>query len=189
MWSRERIEELLRTEDFKYHSVPLPHGLKTPGRDRSQSADAVLPKRLEGWSVLDFGAALGYFSFSAEERGAEDDDGDMSVLTNDTTPTKGRKGGGSVSSHSKTGTHKKTEEDYADYRGEGFKDGDSYQARIITKNISPQDGSDLNARYEESKIFTVKDGMLNIPVMQMNKFTAIEFVRVEAPAEQAEKAE
>jgi hypothetical protein len=76
-----------------------------------------------------------------------------------------------------------------DYRGEGFKDGDSYQARIITKNISPQDGSDLNARYEESKIFTVKDGMLNIPVMQMNKFTAIEFVRVEAPAEQAEKAE
>lgn len=76
-----------------------------------------------------------------------------------------------------------------DYRGEGFKDGDSYQARIITKNISPQDGSDLNARYEESKIFTVKDGMLNIPVMQMNKFTAIEFIRVEAQAEQAEKAE
>ena len=76
-----------------------------------------------------------------------------------------------------------------DYRGEGFKDGDSYQARIITKNISPQDGNDLDARYEESKIFTVKDGMLKIPVMQMNKFTAIEFIRVEAPAEKPEKSE
>jgi len=30
--------------------------------------------------------------------------------------------------------------------------------------------------------------MPNIPVMQMNKFTAIEFIRVEAPAEKQKKA-
>lgn len=69
-----------------------------------------------------------------------------------------------------------------DYRGEGFKEGESYKARIITKNISPKDGSDIDARFTESEVLTVTNGMLNIPVMKMNKFTAIEFVRVEDAA-------
>ena len=40
-----------------------------------------------------------------------------------------------------------------DFRGEGFKDGDIYRARIITKNISPKDGSDVDARYQETKAY------------------------------------
>lgn len=68
--SRAEVEELLRTEKFRYHSVPLPYGLSTPGRNRSSTAAIVLPDRLDGKSVLDIGCALGYFSFEAEKRGA-----------------------------------------------------------------------------------------------------------------------
>ena len=78
-----------------------------------------------------------------------------------------------------------------DFRGEGFEDGQVYRARIITKNISPEDGSDVDARYEVTKAYTVTDGMLEIPVIKMNKFTAIEFIRTEKTAKEiaAEKAE
>lgn len=69
--TRAEIEELLRDNRFRYHRVPLPHGLATPGQDRSETAALVLPKRLHGKSVLDVGCALGYFCFEAEKRGAE----------------------------------------------------------------------------------------------------------------------
>ncbi len=81
------------------------------------------------------------------------------------------------------GRHYNNELSQQDYRGEGFKDGDSYKARIITKNISPKDGSDIDPSVTESKVLTVENGMLHIPVMKMNKFTAIEFVRVEVKDE------
>ncbi|MDG1356845.1 MAG: hypothetical protein P8P36_01475 [Akkermansiaceae bacterium] len=81
------------------------------------------------------------------------------------------------------GRHYNNELSQQDYRGEGFKDGDSYQARIITKNISPKDGSDIDPSVTESEVLTVANGMLQIPVMKMNKFTAIEFVRVEVKDE------
>jgi 2-polyprenyl-3-methyl-5-hydroxy-6-metoxy-1,4-benzoquinol methylase len=69
-WTKEAIEKLLASEDFKYHRVPLPFGLATPGQDRSDTAALVLPNSLAGKSVLDVGCALGYFSFEAERRGA-----------------------------------------------------------------------------------------------------------------------
>lgn len=68
--TREEIEALLASRDFRYHRVPLPHGLATPGRDRSPTAELVLPEDLRGRSVLDVGCALGYFCFEAERRGA-----------------------------------------------------------------------------------------------------------------------
>lgn len=69
-WTKESVEKLLASRDFKYHRVPLPFGLATPGQDRSDTAALVLPASLAGKSVLDVGCALGYFSFEAEKRGA-----------------------------------------------------------------------------------------------------------------------
>ena len=69
-WSRARIEELLRTESFRYQRVPLPHGLATEGRDRSSTARLIFPDDLTGESVIDVGCSLGYFCFEARHRGA-----------------------------------------------------------------------------------------------------------------------
>lgn len=69
-YSKEQIEELLRTERFPYHRVELPYGLHTPGQDRSATRDLVLPTSLDGQTLLDIGCALGYFCFEAEKRGA-----------------------------------------------------------------------------------------------------------------------
>ena len=69
-WTKDSIGKLLASQDFKYHRVPLPFGLATPGQDRSDTAKIVLPASLAGKSVLDVGCALGYFSFEAEKRGA-----------------------------------------------------------------------------------------------------------------------
>jgi len=68
--TREEVEALLKEHDFRYHRVPLPHGLATPGRDRTDTADLVFRDSLEGKSVLDVGCALGFFCFDAEKRGA-----------------------------------------------------------------------------------------------------------------------
>ena len=55
-----------------YHSVPLPHGIVTPGVNASARALSRLglPQRLDGLSVLDVGAWDGFYSFEAERRGA-----------------------------------------------------------------------------------------------------------------------
>ena len=37
-YSKEQIEKILEKEHFAYHRINLPHGLHTPGRDRSRSA-------------------------------------------------------------------------------------------------------------------------------------------------------
>jgi 2-polyprenyl-3-methyl-5-hydroxy-6-metoxy-1,4-benzoquinol methylase len=68
--TREEVEALLEKHDFRYHRVPLPHGLATPGRDRTETADLVFAESVEGKSVLDVGCALGFFCFEAEKRGA-----------------------------------------------------------------------------------------------------------------------
>ena len=70
-WSRERIEELLRSESFDYQAIPLPHGLNTgTGHDRSSTAEAILPKDMSGQSFVDLGCSLGFFCFEAARRGA-----------------------------------------------------------------------------------------------------------------------
>ena len=62
-----------------------------------------------------------------------------------------------------------------DFRGEGFKDGQNYQARIVTKDISRDNGSDLNRREEITKPATVTNGQLTVNVGNLRKFTLIEF--------------
>jgi 2-polyprenyl-3-methyl-5-hydroxy-6-metoxy-1,4-benzoquinol methylase len=69
--SKQEVETLLREHDFRYQRVALPHGLATPGHDRSETAALVLPDRLDGKSFLDVGCAQGYFCFEAERRGAD----------------------------------------------------------------------------------------------------------------------
>lgn len=70
-YTKEQIEKILREHRFDYHRVNLPFGLHTPGADRSETRDLILPESLAGKTVLDIGSALGYFCFEAEERGAE----------------------------------------------------------------------------------------------------------------------
>ena len=64
------------------------------------------------------------------------------------------------------------------FRGEGFKDGEKYVAHIETKNISPEDGSDVDVKVSKST-GTVSDGVLKTTVGNMGKFTKIEFVRAD----------
>ena len=66
-----------------------------------------------------------------------------------------------------------------DFRGEGFPEEAKYKARIITKNISRETGQDVDVSVSKSKTLKVEDGKLTVPVINMNKFTAIEFSRVD----------
>ena len=68
--SKEEIEKILKEEDFEYHSVDLPFGLRTPGADRSDTIDLIFPKSFAGKTVLEIGSALGSVVFEAEKRGA-----------------------------------------------------------------------------------------------------------------------
>lgn len=69
--SREAIVAFLESNDLGYQRVALPHGLATPGEDRSETARLVLPESLAGKSVLDVGSFLGFFCHEAKRRGAE----------------------------------------------------------------------------------------------------------------------
>ena len=70
-YTQADIERILREVRFEYQRVELPFGLATPGTDRSDVVDLVLPASLAGKTVLDVGCALGYFCFEAEARGAQ----------------------------------------------------------------------------------------------------------------------
>ena len=56
-----------------YHTIELPGGIRTPGADDTPArlAQIQLPEDLSGMSVLDVGAWDGFFSFTAEKRGAQ----------------------------------------------------------------------------------------------------------------------
>lgn len=69
-WSREEIEALLAREKYTYQMIALPHGLTTPGQDRTCTADLVFPADLTGKTVLDLGCNHGFFCFEAIRRGA-----------------------------------------------------------------------------------------------------------------------
>jgi SAM-dependent methyltransferase len=65
------VDEFLRTTTFTgYHSVPLPCGRHTPGRNIAAKADAVLGDRVRGKSVLDVGTYYGFYAYEAMRRGA-----------------------------------------------------------------------------------------------------------------------
>lgn len=67
---REAILEFLATNDLRYQRIELPHGLATPGPDRSDTARLVFPHDLAGESVLDVGCYLGFFCHEAKRRNA-----------------------------------------------------------------------------------------------------------------------
>jgi SAM-dependent methyltransferase len=69
--TREEVEAFLRDTRFSgYHRFPLPHGLEVPGVDRRARADQVFSMDVAGKTVLDVGAAYGFFAFEAVQRGA-----------------------------------------------------------------------------------------------------------------------
>ena len=69
--SREDIINFLNETDLKeYQSIDLPFGLKTPGMDRSKSADIVFKYSVKDKSVLDIGCKYGYFCHEALLKGA-----------------------------------------------------------------------------------------------------------------------
>ena len=64
-----------------------------------------------------------------------------------------------------------------DFRGGGFTDGDTYYARVITKDISIDNGLDVDPVYFEADDANVVNETLTVTIPAMNRFTAIEFVR------------
>lgn len=69
-----------------------------------------------------------------------------------------------------------------DFRGEGFPDGAKFTAKIMTKNISREDGSDVDLVVQKVGPTLVEDGMLKVTIGRMNKFTTIDFTMVEGSA-------
>lgn len=69
-WTQENIRDALEQNSFSYQNVPLPFGLETGGRDRSETAKRIFPDDLASKSVFDAGCMYGYFCFAAEDRGA-----------------------------------------------------------------------------------------------------------------------
>ncbi len=56
-----------------WHTIELPGGVRTPGHQRIEEQEFIarnIPQNLSGKTVLDIGAADGYFSFLAERRNA-----------------------------------------------------------------------------------------------------------------------
>jgi len=66
-------DQLIKSRSFWYHKVELLPGLWTPGyADTPVLLDRLhLPKRFDSKTVLDIGAAEGFFSFDAERRGGQ----------------------------------------------------------------------------------------------------------------------
>ena len=65
------VEKFLKDTKLKsYQSIKLPYGLKTPGMDRSNSAELVFKYPIDDKSVLDIGCKYGYFCHEAMKRGA-----------------------------------------------------------------------------------------------------------------------
>lgn len=69
-WTQENVRDAIEKNSFSYQNVPLPFGLETGGKDRSETARSIFPDDLKSKSVLDVGCMYGYFCFAAEDRGA-----------------------------------------------------------------------------------------------------------------------
>lgn len=63
-----------------------------------------------------------------------------------------------------------------DFRGEAIVDGDLSYARIVGKDVSMQDGSDVNRVERRIQPTAVVDGTLAVAIGNMNQFTMIEFM-------------
>jgi hypothetical protein len=80
-----------------------------------------------------------------------------------------------------TGLHANTGHLAHDFRGEGFAEGETYLARITTKNISDRSGSDVDGRVIETAVARVDGGQLVATIPGINRFTRIEFIRAGQP--------
>ena len=65
-----------------------------------------------------------------------------------------------------------------DFRGEGFRNGTKYKARIETKNLSRKDGSDQDLYKVDIRQSIVRNGVLKCRLSKVNKFTKVEFYKV-----------
>jgi hypothetical protein len=83
----------------------------------------------------------------------------------------------SIPSKIMTGRHYNHDHSHIDFRGEGFNDGDTYTAHIITKEISDQDGSDSTPFHHETPIATVANESLTVTVPNIRRFTTIQFTK------------
>jgi SAM-dependent methyltransferase len=69
--SREEVEAFLTATRFSgYQGMPLPHGLRVPGKDRSADARVILQGRVSDKTVLDIGTNYGAFPAEAVRLGA-----------------------------------------------------------------------------------------------------------------------
>ncbi len=81
-----------------------------------------------------------------------------------------------IPSRIRKGRHYNRGDSKFDFRGEGFRNGDRYIARVITKDISVSDGSDIAPMHHESGVGTVADETLTVTIPAMNRFTTIQFL-------------
>jgi len=82
----------------------------------------------------------------------------------------------SIPSTIQNGKYYNNEFSKIDFREEGFANGTSYKALVETKNLSRENGSDLDARIINIPESKVKDGVLKAEVKNVHKFTKIEFM-------------
>ena len=80
-----------------------------------------------------------------------------------------------------TGKHSNTGQGVRDFRGEGFADGQRYQARVVTKNMDARTGKDQGQRVLETPVRPVSGGMLEASIPGLKQFTTVDFVRVPTP--------
>ena len=78
-----------------------------------------------------------------------------------------------------SGKYYNNETSVGKFKGEGFPSGSRYYARVITKDIDRKNGTDRDVRYLETKGLVVQNGVLEVTVPKMEKFTAVEFVMVQ----------
>ena len=83
----------------------------------------------------------------------------------------------SIPSKIQTGRHSNHDQSKIDFRGEGFGDGETYGAHVITKDISPKNGSALAPSHHETSVATVSEGTLTLTVPNMKRFTTIRFIK------------
>lgn len=76
-----------------------------------------------------------------------------------------------------TGKHYNNLDSPIDFRGEGFPDDTAFEATISTKNISLEDGSDLNRIDSRTPPQPVVRGKLSVTIPNANRFTQIEIFR------------
>jgi hypothetical protein len=83
----------------------------------------------------------------------------------------------SIPSTIQDGYHYNNDFSRKDFRGEGFADGESYRARITTRDISMKDGQDIHPVTFETPAVTVSNQTLTITIPEMNRFTTVEFIK------------